>query len=70
LADNPNVTAILAANLPGQETGNSIVNVLYGVVNPSGHLPYTIAYSVSDNSTLSQTQPTQINGKTTLQKAY
>ncbi|KAL9109649.1 MAG: hypothetical protein Q9227_005686 [Pyrenula ochraceoflavens] len=47
-ADNPNVTAIVAAHLPGQEIGNSIVDVLYGVVNPSGKLPYTIAYQDSD----------------------
>lgn len=47
-ADNENVTAILAAHYPGQESGNSIVDVLYGDVNPSGHLPYTIAYKASD----------------------
>ncbi|TKA55684.1 putative beta-glucosidase G [Cryomyces minteri] len=47
-ASNPNVTAILAAHYPGQETGNSIVDVLYGDVNPSGHLPYTIARSTAD----------------------
>jgi beta-glucosidase len=47
-ADHPNITAILAAHYPGQETGNSIVDVLYGDVNPSGHLPYTIAYNASD----------------------
>jgi len=47
-ADNENVTAILAAHYPGQESGNSIVDVLYGDVNPSGHLPYTIAYEAQD----------------------
>lgn len=33
-ADHPNVTAILAAHLSGQEVGNSIVDVLWGEVNP------------------------------------
>lgn len=47
-ADNPNVTAILAAHLPGQESGNSIMDVLFGDVNPSGKLPYTIARNSSD----------------------
>ncbi|KAG8701289.1 hypothetical protein FRC08_004183 [Ceratobasidium sp. 394] len=46
--DNPNVTAVLWAGLPGQESGNSLVDVLYGDVNPSGRLPYTIAKQRSD----------------------
>jgi beta-glucosidase len=46
--NNPNVTAILAAHMPGQETGNSIVDVLWGAVNPSGKLPYTIAHNETD----------------------
>lgn len=47
-ADNENVTAIIAAHLPGEEIGNSIVDILYGDVNPSGKLPYTIAFEESD----------------------
>ncbi|KEQ89398.1 hypothetical protein M438DRAFT_308752 [Aureobasidium pullulans EXF-150] len=47
-AENPNVTAILAAHLPGTETGNSLVDILYGDVNPSGRLPYTIAKTQED----------------------
>ncbi|EHL00494.1 putative beta-glucosidase G [Glarea lozoyensis 74030] len=47
-ASNPNVNAILAAHYPGQESGNSIVDILYGEVNPSGHLPYTIPKNESD----------------------
>lgn len=47
-ANNPNVTAILAAHMPGQETGNSIVDILWGDVNPSGRLPYTIAANETD----------------------
>jgi beta-glucosidase len=50
-ADNENVTAIIAAHFPGQEIGNSIVDVLFGDVNPSGRLPYTIAYKASDYNT-------------------
>ncbi|KIY72192.1 glycoside hydrolase family 3 protein [Cylindrobasidium torrendii FP15055 ss-10] len=47
-ADNPNVTAILWAGVPGNEAGNSITDVLYGDWNPSGRLPFTIAKSVDD----------------------
>ncbi|OJD28861.1 beta-glucosidase g [Diplodia corticola] len=47
-ADNENVTAIIAAHFPGDQIGNSIVDVLYGDVNPSGKLPYTIAFEESD----------------------
>jgi beta-glucosidase len=48
--DHPNVTAILWASLPGQESGNSLVDVVYGTVNPNGRLPFTIARNVSDYS--------------------
>ncbi|KAI0338576.1 hypothetical protein BDW22DRAFT_1362622 [Trametopsis cervina] len=46
--EHPNVTAVIWANVPGQEAGNSIVDVLFGDVNPSGRLPYTIAKQASD----------------------
>ena len=47
--DNPNVTAVLWANLPGQEPGNSLVDILYGDVHPSGRLRYTIAKDTADS---------------------
>lgn len=46
--DNPNITAVLWAGLPGQESGNSLVDVLYGEYNPSGRLPYTVAKKRED----------------------
>ncbi|KAI9677786.1 MAG: hypothetical protein M1822_008098 [Bathelium mastoideum] len=49
--DHPNVTAVLFAGLPGQESGNSLVDVLYGTVSPSGKLPWTIAKNRSDYGT-------------------
>ena len=48
--ENPNITAVLWASLPGQESGNSLVDVLYGDFSPSGRLPYTIAKSLADYS--------------------
>lgn len=46
--EHPNVTAVVWAGLGGTETGNALVDVLYGDVNPSGRLPYTIARDVND----------------------
>ena len=49
--DNDNVTGIIWAGLPGQESGNAIVDVLYGLVNPGGKLPFTIARNREDYGT-------------------
>lgn len=46
--EHENVTALVYGSLLGQESGNSIIDVLYGDVNPSGRLIYTIAKNESD----------------------
>lgn len=50
--ENENVTAVLYAGLPGQESGNSLVSVLWGDESPSGKLPYTVAKKEEDYGTL------------------
>ena len=49
--DLPNVVAVVWAGIPGQESGNALVDIIYGKTNPSGKLPYTIAKSPSDYAT-------------------
>ncbi|PVG04672.1 putative beta-glucosidase [Serendipita vermifera] len=48
--NHPNGTRSMGvwAGIPGQESGNGLVDVLYGKVSPSGRLPYTIAKQRSD----------------------
>ncbi|RDW61487.1 putative beta-glucosidase-related glycosidase [Coleophoma crateriformis] len=46
--EHENITAVIYGGLPGQESGHSLVDVLYGDVTPSGKLVHTIAKQDSD----------------------
>ncbi|KAI0382705.1 glycoside hydrolase family 3 protein [Hypomontagnella monticulosa] len=46
--DHPNVTATIIAHLPGQDSGEALVKLLYGEAVFSGKLPYTLAKNESD----------------------
>ena len=46
--DLPTVKGIVFANLPGQESGNALADVLFGDVDASGRLPYTLGKSLDD----------------------
>ncbi|KAL4746336.1 putative beta-glucosidase M [Aspergillus terricola var. indicus] len=59
--DHANVTAIIYAHLPGQDTGRALVKLLYGESNFSGRLPYTVAKEASDYGSL--LEPSQPEGK-------
>ncbi|TFK25771.1 glycoside hydrolase family 3 protein [Coprinopsis marcescibilis] len=42
-SNHPNITGIIYAGAPGEQTGPSIVDVMFGRYNPSGKLPFSIA---------------------------
>ncbi|GAA5850987.1 hypothetical protein JCM8547_009149 [Rhodosporidiobolus lusitaniae] len=46
--DHENVTAVLFSYFPTTEGGNAVASVLFGDVNPSGKLPFTIAKTIGD----------------------
>lgn len=61
--DNPNITAVIFAHLPGQDSGKALVEVMYGKQSPSGRLPYTVAKQASDyGSLLHPERPSSTSG--------
>ncbi|KAI0138599.1 glycoside hydrolase family 3 protein [Hypoxylon sp. NC0597] len=46
--NHPNITATIIAHLPGQDSGEALVKLLYGEAGFSGKLPYTLAKNESD----------------------
>ncbi|KAK5942634.1 hypothetical protein PMZ80_005199 [Knufia obscura] len=60
--DHPNVTAVIFAHLPGQDSGRALVSILYGDVSPSGKLPYTVAHNESDYGAILSPVPTPEEG--------
>lgn len=60
--DHPNISAIIWAGLPGQESGNSLVDVLYGNVNPAGRTPFTWGTTRESYGTDVMYEPNNGNG--------
>ncbi|OAL75538.1 hypothetical protein A7D00_1137 [Trichophyton violaceum] len=46
--EEPGVKAVVLANLPGQESGRALGDVLFGRADATGRLPYTIAKDPED----------------------
>lgn len=56
--DHPNVTALIFAHVPGQDSGRALVSLLYGDENFSGKLPYSVPKNETDFGPLANaTQP-------------
>src|SRR5947209_20136910 len=50
------VKSVLDAWYPGVENGNAIADLIYGVADPSGHLPQTFPKALGDMPTKTATQ--------------
>ena len=46
--NHPNISAVLLTGPAGDYGGEALADVIFGDINPSGKLPYTIATNVSD----------------------
>jgi beta-glucosidase len=55
--DHPNVTAVIFAHLPGQDSGRALVSLLYGDSTFSGKLPYSVPKNESDFGALLSPDP-------------
>ncbi|KAF2427523.1 beta-glucosidase [Tothia fuscella] len=66
--DNPNITAVIYAHLPGQDSGRALVEIMYGRQSPSGRLPYTVAKKENDYGDL--LAPSQSNTGTDPQSNF
>ncbi|THU90585.1 glycoside hydrolase family 3 protein [Dendrothele bispora CBS 962.96] len=49
--NHPNITAIIYAGAPGEQTGPSLVDVIWGAYNPRGRLPFTLSDNEDDYGT-------------------
>lgn len=50
--NNDNITAVIYAHLPGQDTGGALVDIMYSKQSPLGRLPYTVAKKASNYGNL------------------
>jgi beta-glucosidase len=57
------VSSVLDAWYPGQTNGTALANVLFGSVDPSGHLPVTFPQSLSQVPAATAQQFPGVNGK-------
>jgi beta-glucosidase len=57
------VAGVVDAWYPGQTSGKALASVLFGTVDPSGHLPVTFPASLSQMPTSSKAQFPGVNGK-------
>jgi beta-glucosidase len=57
------VAGVVDAWYPGQTSGKALAGVLFGSVDPSGHLPVTFPASLSDMPTSAKSRFPGVNGK-------